>query len=1214
MQKSTIVLRTLSFTRKARYGIAVFSVALAAVVRLALEPVVGHDVPLMIFVVAVIVASWCGGLGPGLLATALSILIGDYLFLAPRYSIFYYSNPYNLNRVVVFALIGTIFSLLINWLRNSIKAEQESAEAFRLLVEGVRDYAIFMLDPQGRVASWTPAAERVTGYTGDEIIGRDFLTLCTPEQIENGRPQRGLETAAAEGRYEEEDWRVRKDGSRFWASVLTTALQDDRGRLRGFARVTRDVTERKIVEDALRESRRFVRQIVEVSPSVIFIYDMQQRKNVFVNRSIAKALGYDPAQDAQGEEFIQSVMCPDDWQSFLSYLSRTALLRDDETSKFECRVRHSSGDWYWILIRNKVFARNKDGSVREVIGTTTDITERKQAEESAKFINVLNQAMRPLADPEEIKAAAARILGEYLGADRCAYAEIEAGENYLDITCDYTRAETPSIVGRFGVDDLGPEVLRLMRMDRPSVVNDIDAEASAKSDLSAFRRAEIRALVCAPIIKHGHFVARMSVQQKAPRRWLGEEVELIKIVASRCWESVARARALRRVREGEERLRRITDATQDALWEINLKTRRLWWSEGAKPLFGRSHGELEIGLEDWYGGIHPEDVDLVHAKFETFLRSGDPDWIDEYRFRRADGSYAYIQDRGRKFFDEGGTPVLVAGAMVDITERKQAEEAMRKSEENSRRQLAYVEAIYATAPVGLCFVDTERRFLSINKHLAEINGKTVEEHLGRTVREVLPELADMIEPRYRRVIETGEPVLNVEMSAATAAQPGVDRHFILSCYPITDSDGQVLGVNGVVVEITQRRKIEEEIERALQQEKTARAEAEVANRMKDEFLATISHELRTPLTSILGWARMLTGGSLSERQARHATQVIAESAQSQTRLVDDILDTSRIITGSLKLDARPVEIERVFQAAVDVIRPSAEVKGVALTAVIEAQGGVVFGDAGRLQQAIWNLLSNAVKFTNKGGRIEARLRRAGNQVEITVSDTGLGIEPQFLPHVFERFRQADSASTRRYSGLGLGLALAHHIIELHGGGISASSPGRDQGATFRIRLPLALTSRPPQLETRHPESEATRTEWRKGPEECQRLDGVRVLLVEDSPETLDMLKFIFEECGAEVITAASVSEALAALERFRPDALVADIAMPIQDGYDLIRQVRSLGPEQGGKIPAVAVTAYALAEDRVRVLESGYQMHVSKPVDPDELIATVASLTGHIHF
>ena len=306
MQNPGRVMRTLSLTRKARYGIAVLSVALAAVVRLALEPVLGADAPLPIFAAAVIVASWCGGLGPGLLATALSVLIGAYLFLEPRYSIFNYSDQYNLIRIAFFALTGTIFSLLNTWLRNSIRAEHESAEAFRSLVEGVKDYAIFMLDPQGRVASWHPAAERVTGYTGDEIIGRDYLTLCTPEQIENGRPQRGLKIAAAEGRYEEEDWRIRKDGSRFWASVLTTALRDDRGQLRGFARVIRDITERKLVEDALRESQRFAQQIVEVSPSVIYIYDMQQRKNVFVNRSIAEALGYDPAQDAQGENLSNS--------------------------------------------------------------------------------------------------------------------------------------------------------------------------------------------------------------------------------------------------------------------------------------------------------------------------------------------------------------------------------------------------------------------------------------------------------------------------------------------------------------------------------------------------------------------------------------------------------------------------------------------------------------------------------------------------------------------------------------------------------------------------------------------------------------------------------------------------------------------------------------------------------------------------------------------
>ena len=273
----------------------------------------------------------------------------------------------------------------------------------------------------------------------------------------------------------------------------------------------------------------------------------------------------------------------------------------------------------------------------------------------------------------------------------------------------------------------------------------------------------------------------------------------------------------------------------------------------------------------------------------------------------------------------------------DITERKQAEEARRKSEEEARRQLAYIEAIYATAPVGLCFVDTDLRFRSINERLAEINGKSVEEHLGRTLREVVPEIADMVEPIYRQVIETGEPVLNVDLSTAT--QPDVVRHFIVELLPDQERRRPVLGVNVVVVEITQRKKIEEERERLLLQEKAAREEAEAANRMKDEFLATISHELRTPLTSILGWARMLTAGSLSKPQARHALEVIAQSAQSQTRLIEDILDTSRIITGRLKLDAHPVEIEHIFQAAVDVIRPSAEAKGIALSEAVDVPDG-----------------------------------------------------------------------------------------------------------------------------------------------------------------------------------------------------------------------------------------------------------------------------------
>src|SRR5262249_38592800 len=279
---------------------------------------------------------------------------------------------------------------------------------------------------------------------------------------------------------------------------------------------------------------------------------------------------------------------------------------------------------------------------------------------------------------------------------------------------------------------------------------------------------------------------------------------------------------------------------------------------------------------------------------------------------------------------------------------------------------------------------------------------------------------------YRRVIESGEPVLNVETRSAPGRRPV--HHFVVSYYPVKDDRQRVLGVNVVVVDITQRKQVEEEREKLLEQEKAAREEAEAANRMKDEFLATISHELRTPLTSILGWARILGDNQLSESQTRHALQVIERSARSQTELIDEILDTSRIITGRLKLDARPVEIAQVFQAAIEVIRPSAEAKRIDLQAVIEDRGSLVLGDPNRLQQVIWNLLSNAVKFTNEGGRVEGRLERTGAQIEISIEDTGMGIEPQFLPYVFDRFRQADSTSTRKYGGPGLGLALLRHDV------------------------------------------------------------------------------------------------------------------------------------------------------------------------------------------
>ena len=414
-------------------------------------------------------------------------------------------------------------------------------------------------------------------------------------------------------------------------------------------------------------------------------------------------------------------------------------------------------------------------------------------------------------------------------------------------------------------------------------------------------------------------------------------------------------------------------------------------------------------------------------------------------------------------------------------------------------------------------------------------------------------------------------------------------------------------------DITERKHAEEERERLLLQEKEAREVAETASRMKDEFLATISHELRTPLNAILGWASILNRHSLSQLQTRRALQVIEQSARTQAGLVEDILDTARIITGRLKLDARPVEIERVFQAAIDVIRPSAEAKRIALQVVTDDRHSVVFGDANRVQQVIWNLLSNAIKFTGEGGRVEAGLSRTKGHVEITVTDTGVGIESQFMPYVFDRFRQADSTSTRKYGGLGLGLAIVRHLVEMHGGTVDASSPGIGYGATFKVRFPIASPDilAPPEKRPSGPESKQPTQPNQV--DDTQNLGGVRVLVVDDDLDTLEMLKVVLQERGVEVITASSAVDALNALEHSLPDALVSDLAMPEQDGYELIEHIRQRGPERGGNIPAVALTAYARAEDRVRALTGGFQMYVPKPVDPNELVAVVADLTRLRH-
>jgi CheY-like chemotaxis protein len=386
------------------------------------------------------------------------------------------------------------------------------------------------------------------------------------------------------------------------------------------------------------------------------------------------------------------------------------------------------------------------------------------------------------------------------------------------------------------------------------------------------------------------------------------------------------------------------------------------------------------------------------------------------------------------------------------------------------------------------------------------------------------------------------------------------------------------------------------------------SETAAANRMKDEFLAVLSHELRTPLNAIVGYSRLLRGGMLPPDKASRGLETLERNALWLTQIVEDVLDVSRIVSGKIRLDVQPVELPVIVDNAVATIQPAADAKSIRVQTIIDPRVGPVSGDPSRLQQVVWNLVSNAVKFTPKHGRIQVRLERVNSHIEIAVSDTGIGIRPDFIPYVFERFRQADSGSTRKTGGLGLGLAIVRHIVEMHGGTVEASSDGEDKGATFRVRLPLMIVH-PAQVPAprAHP-----RTERREAMTRLGDLHGIRVMAIDDDEDALHLLRVVLETAGADVTILGSPLAALQRIAEVKPHVLVVDLGMPEIDGFEVIRRVRASVDPAIRNVPAAALTAFARSEDRTKALQSGFQMHLAKPVDPGELVASIATLAKRV--
>ncbi|HEX8322410.1 MAG TPA: PAS domain-containing protein [Tepidisphaeraceae bacterium] len=811
--------------------------------------------------------------------------------------------------------------------------------------------------PMGRIEWNTKCNEHFWLNPGEEVDFDRFYAILHPDDRDATR--QAVEHAIFHRQNYDVEYRtVSPTGQERWVRARGRAYYDAAGNPTRFDGVTLDITDRKLAEaerQALLDKERAARAVAERIELVLREGEQRFRRLANAMPQIVWSARPDGVLDYYNRRWFEYINVPETdaetatWDRYVhpEDLPRVAeqWRQSVETGRsyaVEFRVRGSDGAYCWFLVRAEA-VRDEAGTIVRWHGTCTDIQTRKKTEERDRLLIALDDAVRHLDDPEQITATYARLLGEHLDVDRCAYADVEADEDTFNLTGDYNRG-VPSIVGRYRFADFGQHVLGLMRADRAFVATDVDTHEPALEDLTAYRATLIRSVVCVPLHKQGRFVAAMAVHQRVPRKWATGEIDLVLRVAARCWESIERARVTR------------------------------------------------------------------------------------------------------------------------------------------------------------------------------------------------------------------------------------DR------------------------------------EQLLQSEQAARAEAERAGRMKDEFLATLSHELRTPLNAVLGWSQIMRH-SRDEADLAQGLEVIERNARAQSQIIEDLLDMSRIISGKVRLDVQRLDLAALVQAAADTARPTADAKGVDLTNVIDPLIGVaVSGDANRLQQVLWNLLTNAIKFTPKGGRVQVLLERVHSHLEISVSDTGEGIPPAFLPHVFDRFRQADATTTRRHGGLGLGLSIVKQLVELHGGTIRAASPGVGQGTTFTVRLPLVVLHRKaePTLKRR---SRAT-TARSSHPDSCEEVSGLRVLVIDDEPDARALIKRLLEDCDAIVTATGSVDEAVEQVGTGQFDVLCSDIGMPGEDGYSLIRRVRALGRDRGGAIPAIALTAYARPEDRVRVVRAGFQMHLPKPVEPMELLVMVASAAG----
>jgi len=880
-----------------------------------------------------------------------------------------------------------------------------------------------------------------------------------------------------------------------------------------------------------------------------WIWDVQ-KDWVVGDRNLIRMFSVSP-EDAGGapiERYLSSIH-PED-RSGVRHLIDAVLAGRHGQFEMDYRIRRPDGEIRWIVARGAV-QWTADGKPGLFPGVAIDITDRKNAEE----------VLRETAQRLQLTLAAG-----------------DLGDWSWDAATDITTL-SPRALEIFGL----PPGTRMTREQLRQRLLPDDADLTRRTLAEAVRTRTDYVLeyrIVRPSGEHRWVAARGRASYGAG----GNVVSMIGVVQ----DITARKNA----EVASHRLAAIVASSGDAIVGKTLDSIVTSWNEAAERMFGYTAEEM-IG-QSITRLFSPAQADEEPAIIER-LRNGER--IDHYETVRVrkDGSLVDVSLSVSPIRDASGKVIGASKIARDITEQKRVGAALKAADTRFR-------IMADSAPVLIWMADTTKACTWFNRPWLEFTGRSAEEESGfGWIQNVH---SDDLDARLRAFTDAFDARAPFKAEYRLRRYDGEWRWVLDTGVPLVEGpDNSFSGYIGSCIDVTEFRHASLEREQLLQSERFARTEAERLGRMKDEFLATLSHELRTPLNAILGWATLLRRLDVGSADHVRGLETIERNARVQTQIIGDLLDMSRIISGKVQLDVQPVDLQEVISASIDSVRPSVEAKGIRLRTTL-AQVGRVRGDPNRLQQIFWNLLTNAVKFTPSGGRIDIVLERVNSHVEVSVEDTGIGIKPEFLAFVFDRFRQADPTITRRHGGLGLGLSIVKHLAELHGGSVRVKSAGEGQGSTFIIALPISVVRKDEPTHERHYSfADADLSSF-----ELPTLTNMVALIVDDEPDARVLIQRLIEERGGRAVAAPDAQTALKLLSSQPFDILVSDIGMPGMDGYQLIQQVRSLESASLRKLPAIALTAYARAEDRQRALLAGYQMHLAKPVDPTELIAGMATL------